>query len=254
MDPREFQTSYEVEGAHWWYRGQRYLMARFFRQHFIEDSELRILDVGCGTGINLSSLEQFGLVYGMDISKEATSYCRKRGHKIIQGSVVRMPFADNSFDVVTSLGVFYHRHVDNDLRGMSEIFRVLKPNGRLFFFDSAMNCLSGNHDIVFHGIRRYMKSELMSKLNKAGFLVDWLSYANASFFPIVYVKRRIERMFHLEQQSEVIMVNRLSNFLLFSVCIVDAICASIMKYPVGLNIVAHARKISFAVKGPDHGN
>ena len=218
-------------------------MSRFFRKYFFEKQNLKILDVGCGTGINLSRLEKYGHVYGIDISEEAVNYCRKRGHKIVQGSVMDIPFSDNSFDVVTSLGVFYHRDVADDLRGMREIFRVLKSGGRLFFFDSAMNCLSGNHDIVFHGIRRYMKPELASKLKEVGFLVDWVSYINAIFFPIAYAKRRIGKVIPTKPKSEVILTNYLLNSLLFVLCRADSYSASFIDYPFGINIVAHARKI-----------
>ena len=218
-------------------------MAQFFRRYFSNNKDLKILDVGCGTGINLSELDSFGRVYGIDISEEAANYCRKRGHKIVKGSVMEMPFSDNSFDVVTSLGVFYHKKVGDDLQGMREICRVLKPQGRLFFFDSAMDCLYGNHDIVFHGIRRYMKLGLTSKLKDVGFQVDWVSYLNVLIFPIAYLKRRIERIIRTKPRSEARMINKYFNYLLFLVSCVDVYYASIIVYPFGLNIVAHAKKL-----------
>jgi ubiquinone/menaquinone biosynthesis C-methylase UbiE len=242
VDLTEYQTSYEVEEVHWWYLGQRHLMVQFFQEHFPERTDLEILDVGCGTGINISKLEEFGRVYGIDVSEIATDYCRKRGHKIVQASVMDMPFSDNSFDVITSLGVFYHREVGDDLQGMLEIFRVLKPGGRLFFFDSAMNCLSGNHDVVFHGVRRYGKPELISKLKEAGFRVEWASYMNAMIFPLAYAKRRLEKVLQVKPKSEVIMVNSFLNSLLFTLSRADAHGASIINYPFGINIVAYASK------------
>ena len=106
-----------------------------------------------------------------------------------------------------------------------------------------MACLSGNHDVVFHGIRRYMKSELTSKLKEAGFRVGWVSYINAIFFPIAYAKRRIEKIIHTKPKSEVYLASHLLNSLLFVLCRADSIGASIINYPFGINIVAHAKKI-----------
>ena len=219
-------------------------MAQFLNYYFPHKANLRILDVGCGTGFNLTMLGRFGSVYGIDISQEAANYCQKRGYQIVTSNVMSMPFSENSFDIVTSLGVFYHKNVKDDLQGMREIFRVLKPGGRLFFFDCAMSCLSGNHDIVFHGGRRYMKSELDRKLSSAGFRIDRLSYVNAILFPLLFIKRRIESICRMTPKSEVIMGNYLINFLLFLLFRLDTIGASRIDYPFGINIVAHARKMS----------
>ena len=219
-------------------------MAQFFRRYFRGRKDLEILDVGCGTGKNLSVLEDFGNVSGIDISEEAEKYCKKRGYEIVNGDVMDIPFPDDKFDVVTSLGLFYHRNVDDDLQGMKEIHRILKPGGRLFFFDSAMHCLSSNHDIVFHGIRRYTRAELTVRLQKTGFRVDRLSYVNAIFFPLAYLKRRFEKFIGLKPRSDIVFINQSFNDFIFILCCIDLYCSSFIEFPFGINIVAHAGKVS----------
>ena len=57
-----------------------------------------ILDAGCGTGINLKHLADFGAVIGLDLSKDALNFCKIRGNKnIIQADAERMPFKDDAF-------------------------------------------------------------------------------------------------------------------------------------------------------------
>ena len=242
MDSTEYKKSYQVEETHWWYRGQRHLISRFFYRHFSGQRDLTILDVGCGTGFNMGVIESFGSVYGIDISDDAITYCKKRGCKVLKASVETLPFSDNSFDAVTSMGVFYHNGVVDDLQGMREIMRVLKPQGRLLFFDSAMRCLTGNHDIVFHGVRRYEKAELLLKLQEAGCIVNRISYVFVLLFPLVYGKRKLDTLLSVRPKSEVVMTSRIINRILSMYCRLDEFFAQVIHYPFGLNIVAWAEK------------
>ena len=71
-----------------------------------------------------------------------------------------LPIRDNCFDAVTAHWLFYHRAVTDDVAGLREIHRVLKPGGRLFLLDSAMMCLYSDHDRAFDGVRRYSRGQL----------------------------------------------------------------------------------------------
>ena len=81
MDTSEYDKMYRLEEANWWYLGRRDLVlkmaARFDNGH--SGKPLRILDAGCGTGINLKYLQILGDVYGLDISKDALRFSRNRG-------------------------------------------------------------------------------------------------------------------------------------------------------------------------------
>ena len=125
MDANEYRLSYELEESHWFFRGQRFLLNQFLHKYFKGRKNLKILDVGCGTGFNLSVLEEFGDVTGIDISEQAKRYCEKRGYKIQICSVMDIRLPSDHFDVVTSLGVFYHRGVSDDQQGFREIWKIL---------------------------------------------------------------------------------------------------------------------------------
>jgi len=99
-----------------------------------------ILDVGCGGGRTVSKLAAIatrGKVYGIDHSPESVAVATRTNKQWIdlarvevrEASVSRLPFSDGAFDVVTAVEThFWWPALPTDLR---EIFRVLKPGGRL---------------------------------------------------------------------------------------------------------------------------
>ena len=99
-----------------------------------------VLDVGCGGGRTLSKLAAAvgkGKVYGVDFSDESVAVSKKTNAQWIQdgrvevrhGSVSQLPFPDGMFDLVTAVEThFWWPDLPADMR---EVFRVLKPGGRL---------------------------------------------------------------------------------------------------------------------------
>lgn len=80
-----------------------------------------ILDVGCGNGLITNSLPETIDVVGLDCSEEALKTVN-REKKI--GSIVSLPFADNSFDLVMANDIIEHLSDDIYLKGVAELFRV----------------------------------------------------------------------------------------------------------------------------------
>jgi ubiquinone/menaquinone biosynthesis C-methylase UbiE len=99
-----------------------------------------ILDVGCGGGRTVGKLAASamqGKVYGLDFSDAAVAVATKTNRQWIamgrveirEGSVSDLPFADETFDVVTAVEThFWWPDLPRDMR---EVQRVLKPDGTL---------------------------------------------------------------------------------------------------------------------------
>jgi ubiquinone/menaquinone biosynthesis C-methylase UbiE len=103
-----------------------------------------VLDVGCGTGeVTLLSKTRAknGKVYGIDPSPEMIAVARKKATRknleidLRVGVIESLPFPDASLDVVTSSLMMHHLPENLKLRGLIEIYRVLKPGGRLLIAD-----------------------------------------------------------------------------------------------------------------------
>lgn len=102
----------------------------------------RVLDIGCGTGINVSymlrSYPEIKEIVGIDNSEEMIHIAEKNisNHKSTfkLSNMQKMPFKDNYFDLIYSKLTI---HYSPSLREtFSEIHRVLKKGGRLVFMDT----------------------------------------------------------------------------------------------------------------------
>jgi ubiquinone/menaquinone biosynthesis C-methylase UbiE len=102
----------------------------------------RILDVGCGTNrFAARVIKRFPhvQVIGLDLCarmlRRSQGCCRethRRAHRV-QGNSEHLPFADNTFDLVTCSHSFHHYPEQG--RVVAEMHRVLKPGGRLMIID-----------------------------------------------------------------------------------------------------------------------
>lgn len=100
-----------------------------------------VLDVGCGNGVFYPVLADKSINYiGMDISKKLLALARKKvlknkgkaKVKFIKGSITKLPFINNQFDWVCAFAVLHHIPSEElRLRSAQEIWRVLKPGGRV---------------------------------------------------------------------------------------------------------------------------
>jgi ubiquinone/menaquinone biosynthesis C-methylase UbiE len=98
----------------------------------------KILDAGCGTGLNSLALARRGAeVTLLDISPQALqiagTYFKELGlqARLIEGSIFRLPFEDATFDVSWNTGVIEHFEPELRRQAIQEMLRVLKPNGTL---------------------------------------------------------------------------------------------------------------------------
>jgi len=206
--PREmmehtYTILYEVEQSHWWFIGRRRILAGFVEQicRQVTDRPARILDVGCGTGANLLMLANYGEAEGVDVSEEALAFCRARGlDKVRLGAAEELPYEDGTFDLVTAFDVV--EHMDDDLAGLKEMRRVLRPGGRALLFVPAFMFLWGLQDDVSHHRRRYRLPELRRVLEQAGFEVERSTYANITFFAPILLGRQLMRLTGITTESE----------------------------------------------------
>jgi SAM-dependent methyltransferase len=203
MDTHTYPILFTVEQSHWWHTGRRKIIAGFVEEicRRVTDRRPRILDVGCGTGANLLMLSNYGDAEGVDISEDALAFCRDRGlDKVRLGAGEELPYDDGTFDLVTALDVV--EHMDNDLAGLKEMKRVLRPGGRVLLFVPTFMFLWGLQDDVSHHRRRYRLSQLRRVLEEAGFEIERTTYANITFFFPILLIRQLMRVTGIKAESE----------------------------------------------------
>ncbi len=105
--------------------------------------KMKILDLGCGNGRLFELLKDKKIDYtGIDDSKKLIKLAKKkypfvpplRGgiNKFLVGNALKLPFKDNSFDLIYSIAVFHHiPSKELRLRFLKEAKRVLKRDGRI---------------------------------------------------------------------------------------------------------------------------
>lgn len=126
--------------------GAGLLLKKHFRQFFNESKGL-VLDVGCGPVLNTP--RPHGIIVGVDINP---SYLRKYlksgagsnlyniNSKLIYFGVVSsadvLPFNNNTFDEIRSIGLLHHLPEESALLTIKEMYRCVRPEGKIVIFDN----------------------------------------------------------------------------------------------------------------------
>lgn len=120
-----------------------------FRKMTVDQAVLQpgeaLLDVGCGTGgVTIPArlpLGERGSAAGIDPSPEMIAIARRKAQRagleidFRVGVIESLPFPDQTFDVVTASLMMHHLPVHLQVKGLAEIWRVLKPGGRILIAD-----------------------------------------------------------------------------------------------------------------------
>ena len=259
MQQHTYAIMDEVEGSHWWFVGRRAILESFLKgivnrlesRLQAANSEagpakagtpsLRILDVGCGTGANLEMLSQFGEAEGVDVSDDALEFCRLKGLKAQKGLAETLPYADETFDLTTALDVV--EHLDDDIAGLKEMFRVTKSGGYSLIFVPAFMWLWGVQDDISNHRIRYTKKQIVERLEKAGYTIERATYANWTFFAPILGGRVFMKLTGIKPESENNINVSALNGVFGKLFGAERFWLRNLNFPFGVSIVVVAKKI-----------
>ena len=117
----------------------QFWMRKFYAQATAElqlNPKTKVLDISCGTGELLKSLQGKAELYGIDISEEMLKAAKKklgRKVKLLKADVHRLPFEDNFFDYAMTTEAFHHYY--DQPSALKEMVRVTKNGGKIIVAD-----------------------------------------------------------------------------------------------------------------------
>jgi SAM-dependent methyltransferase len=192
VKPDEYRKLAETEDRLWYFRALQTRRAHWLAR-LLSAGPARVLDAGCGTGgfIRAARAAHPGwTVTGVDVSPLACGLARERtGAEVVEGSITALPFADGSFDAVTTGDVLYH--LDDPAAALREFARVLRPGGVVVVNEPAYRWLWSYHDEAVGSRHRFTRPELAAALRSAGIEVRFASYANMLILPLVAARRKL---------------------------------------------------------------
>lgn len=159
---------------------------RSMHQGTIQLANLRpgdaLLDVGCGTGKLIFAAEKViggeGTAVGLDVEAGMIAQAKEKATKAHSratfdvASITQIPYPDDSFDVVTSSLAYHHLSPTEKSEGLREVWRVLRPNGRLLIVDLNPSRrglavrLPGHNQLAQED---YVSREVVEQMQAAGF-------------------------------------------------------------------------------------
>lgn len=171
-----------------------------------------LLDIGCGTGLFVEKyIKNGGKGTGLDISSGMVGKARKRCTTcdFVVGTGEKLPFADNTFNAISSVLVF--SYVKDPDAMLSEVYRVLQPGGQVALCTLGKKLITrgipslykiGEKIKIKHVVMKdfgehyYDENDMSALFEAAGFSdinVKWCSFAHIDMVdPIFNLATKVE--------------------------------------------------------------
>jgi uridylate kinase len=131
---REYYTgskgAYKMANVDTFFGKAVHSLSNFYRAFLIRVflNPKTVLDVGCGTGHLVKYLRQMGIdAYGVELSSHALELAEEASRPYLrQGDIVKLPYGDDEFDLVTSFDVLEHIERSKIKKSVEESIRISK--------------------------------------------------------------------------------------------------------------------------------
>ncbi len=199
MSPELYPAMRRAQGAHWWFRVRREAVAGLFARH-PRRGDLRLLEIGAGTGANIAMLARHGHVTALDQDGFALAALARMPARVVRGDAADLSsLADQRFDAVLLLDVL--EHLDDDGAALAQARSVLAPGGVVVATVPAHPWLFGDHDRQHRHRRRYTAATLRAALARGGFSRVRLRWLFARTLPLMILGRLLGRRHDLVAEA-----------------------------------------------------
>ena len=240
MEIDVYKRQEEEHKNHWFFEGKKNIIFSILKKHIFKN-DLKILDFGCGVGINTKMLSSFGHVTCFDQSPEAIKYLKKKFNNnkkiLIKDSLEN---SNELFDLIIASEVL--EHLENDKEEIKKLCSLLKPNGFFLATVPAYKFLFSMKDIKLQHKRRYNILNFRNLIFPFFYKIK-LSYYNFFLFPpialgIIFCKLfKIDFIDRVERKPY-----NLLNYLFYQIFKFESFFLNKINYPFGIFIIFLGKK------------
>ncbi len=177
--------------GHFWFEWRlRALLKQFSSLGISLDIPLRVLDIGCGTGIMRDQMESVSgwVIDGAELNISALSRSRPgRGKTYYYNILDRREELRESYDLVFIFDVL--EHIDPTEPFLRAALDHLRPGGLLAINVPSLRLLFSRYDTAAGHHRRYQKSTLRAEVEPLGMRVEDIRYWGASMTPLLLLRK-----------------------------------------------------------------
>jgi 2-polyprenyl-3-methyl-5-hydroxy-6-metoxy-1,4-benzoquinol methylase len=242
MNIEMYRIFSEIQRRHWWFVTRKKIVMDTIDKYLDKNDNIKVLDIGCGTGVMLNALEKVGQAYGMDMSDDAINFSKEIFKGKVEKGVLpdQVPYKESVFNLITALDVI--EHVDRDVDSLKAMHSLLVPGGKAVITVPAYMFLWSSFDEINEHKRRYTRTELQTKLEQVGFTIEKISYYNTLLFPIVYIVRVLNNILKRDGVSDMDMPSQPLNFMLEKIFGIEKYLLRFLNLPFGVSVLAVVRK------------
>ena len=181
-----------LEVSHWWFAVRKKIILQSISHYVSPRHNLTILNIGAAAGASSKWLEVFGKVRSVENETLFVEHLLNNNIDVINASAEKLPFEDNSFDMVCAFDVI--EHIEEDKNALEEMKRVCRPGGKVCITVPAYQYLWGSHDVVNGHKRRYSFSSFKQKI-PTQLVIKYSTYFNTLLFIPILLARKMQRLF-----------------------------------------------------------
>jgi len=240
-----FSILYAIEKKHFWFKSRNRIIIWAFKRFFKDKGAF--LEIGCGTGFVLQAITS-AIPYiktdGSELFSEALRFSRERlpNSDLFQMNAEQIPFS-REYDVIGAFDVL--EHIDCDQKVLGNCYDALKSNGGIILTVPQHPSLWSDFDTRSCHVRRYTRKEIIEKISKAGFRIQYVS----SFVTLLLPFMILSRLKTVGKEDEQVTVEsseipRYLNFLFELVMVLEMLLLRIgVSLPFGGSLLVVAKKL-----------
>lgn len=235
----------DLEERHFWFKARARVLVFLISKFAQQDPEDFFLEIGCGTGYVAQQIAQecsFQVVASdVHISGLRIAKARESRVAFVQVNAKALPF-HSAFTAVGAFDVL--EHIDDDHSIIEGIHELIKPNGLFFLSVPQYQWMWSKLDDVGEHKRRYTRKDLESKLEHAGFKVEYISSFMFTLFPLMIISRFLKKNGRTpDSEYGELRLNPILNRLLYTLTSLDVLLMKRgLSLPWGGSLIAIARK------------